>query len=81
MVCGPDYSSYQLTCANFHTSINRCKNDNFQLFLNILFFCFGAKKKKKKILLSLHNAIRPRGHSRHVALSSNPSMLIDKSKR
>ena len=30
---------------------------------------------------SLHNAIRPRGHSRHVALSSNPSMLIDKSKR
>ena len=31
--------------------------------------------------LSLHNAVRPRGHSRHVALSSNPSMLIDKSKR
>ena len=31
--------------------------------------------------LSLHNTIRPRGHSRHVALSSNPSMLIDKSKR
>ena len=30
---------------------------------------------------SLHNAIRPRGHSRHVALSSNPRMLIDKSKR
>ena len=26
--------------------------------------------------ISLHNAIRPRGHSRHIALSSNPSMLI-----
>ena len=33
------------------------------------------------VFLSLHNAIRSRGHSRHVALSSNPSMLIDKSKR
>ena len=30
--------------------------------------------------LSLPNVIRPRGYSRHGALSSSPSMLIDKSK-
>ena len=30
--------------------------------------------------LSLPNVIRPREYSRHCALSSSPSMLIDKSK-
>ena len=47
------------------------RDDNVSNLLDFFFLSF----------LSLHNAIRRRGHSRHVALSSNPSMLIDESKR
>ena len=69
-VCSKNFKARVL---KFHIWIPRQK-------IAYTYFFLSKLSPLAELFLSLHNAIRPRGHSRQVALSSNPSMLIDKSK-